>query len=118
MKQAGNACTFSTKTCQPCEGGVPPLTSEQISAMLEKIPEWGVEESRKKIYRIFKFDDFYQTMAFVNAIAWLAHQENHHPHIEIGYDNCVVQYWTHAIDGISENDFICASKVNQLYERS
>ena len=62
----------------------------------------------------YQFKDYYQTMAFVNAVAWISHQENHHPDLEVSYKNCKVHYITHAINALSENDFICAAKINAL----
>jgi 4a-hydroxytetrahydrobiopterin dehydratase len=106
---------LSKKTCIPCEGGVLPLNKEEVAQMLTKIPGWTVDESGiKKISRLFEFKNYYHTLAFVNAVAWIAHQEDHHPDLEVGYKQCKVYYNTHAIEGLSENDFICASKVNDL----
>jgi 4a-hydroxytetrahydrobiopterin dehydratase len=103
---------LSQKRCLACEGGAPALTNEEIKTLLGKIAGW--ELAGKTIKREFRFKNYYHTMAFVNAIAWLAHQENHHPDLEIGYNYCRVIYSTHSIDGLSENDFICAAKVNAL----
>ena len=106
---------LSKKTCIPCEGGVLPMNKEQVAQMLQKIPGWQVDESGiKQISRVYEFKNYYHTMAFVNAIAWIAHQENHHPDLEVSYKQCKVYYNTHAIEGLSENDFICAAKVNDL----
>lgn len=105
---------LQTKRCIPCEGRVKSLSSEEASELLTKIPGWQVMSEGKKIQRRFEFKNFYKTMSFVNAIAWIANQENHHPDLEVGYNYCVVNYSTHAIDGLSENDFICAAKVNGL----
>lgn len=103
------------KTCKPCEGGVPPLNPEQVQTLLKEIPRWQTDELGKShIYREFKFKNYYRTMAFVNAVAWIAHQENHHPDLEVGYNRCLVRYTTHAIGGLSENDFISAAKVDTL----
>jgi 4a-hydroxytetrahydrobiopterin dehydratase len=66
------------------------------------------------IRREFRFKNFYETMAFVNAVAWISHREDHHPDLELGYNRCVVHYSTHAISGLSENDFICAARVDAL----
>lgn len=107
-------CDLQSKKCVPCEGGVPSLTAEQISTFLAQLPEWQLNTDKTLITRRFTFKGFYKTMAFVNAIAWIANQENHHPDMEVGYNYCVVKYTTHAINGLSENDFICAAKVNQL----
>jgi 4a-hydroxytetrahydrobiopterin dehydratase len=107
-------CDLSSKHCLPCEGGVPPLSKEKIKELLSNVPEWKVNADGTLITRRFMFKGFYKTMAFVNAIAWIANQENHHPDMEIGYNYCVVNFTTHAISGLSENDFICAAKVNGL----
>lgn len=100
------------KSCKPCEGGVPPLDAKKAEDMLKQIPEWQLKEDF--IEREFKFKNYYHTMAFVNAIAWIAHKENHHPDLEVGYNHCKVRFSTHAINGLSENDFICAAKINEL----
>lgn len=105
---------FCQKNCLPCEGGVKPLSNEEVHKYLENIPHWQHNEEKNSILREFKFKDFHQTMAFINAVAWIAHQENHHPDIEFGYNYCRIAYQTHAISGISENDLICASKINIL----
>lgn len=103
---------LTQKRCLPCEAGVPKLTQEQIKNLLDKTPGWQLTTRKDEIYRDFIFENFYQTMAFANAIAWMAHTENHHPDMEIGYQHCKIRYSTHAIGGLSENDFICAAKVN------
>ena len=102
------------KKCLPCEGGVAPLTAAELENHMPKIPGWQLGDDSKEISREFKFANFHQTMAFVNAIAWLAHQDNHHPDMAIGYNYCQVRYSTHAIGGLSENDIICAAKINEL----
>lgn len=105
-----------TKKCLPCEGGVQALTLDQAQALLQQLKEWQLNEEGTEIHREFKFKDFYHTMAFVNALAWIAHQEDHHPDLEVGYNRCRVRYSTHAIGGLSENDFICAAKIDILQE--
>ncbi|MBU0594293.1 MAG: 4a-hydroxytetrahydrobiopterin dehydratase [Gammaproteobacteria bacterium] len=105
---------LSKKTCKPCEGGVLPLKQEKIEQMLKTLRGW--EQSGKEIARTYVFQNYYETMAFVNATAWISHREDHHPDIEIGYNRCRVRYSTHAIDGLSENDFICATKIDSLFE--
>lgn len=102
------------KRCVPCEGGVPPLTAEKIKSLLAQLAGWQLTAAGKEIMREFKFKNYYHTMAFVNAVAWIAQQENHHPDLEVGYNYCRVRYSTHAIGGLSENDFICAAKINNL----
>ncbi len=106
-----------SKHCLPCEGGVPALDVETIKKNLKQLgSEWQASEDYKKIIKDFHFKNYYQTMAFVNAIAWMAHRENHHPDLEVGYNHCRVQYSTHAVDGLTENDFICAQQVESLNE--
>lgn len=114
------------KTCKPCEGGTLPLTEAEIAKLLKDVPEWALSKEAEgdgegdskvavpSISRSFSFKNYFRTMAFVNAVAWIAHQENHHPDMEIGYNWCIVRYTTHAIKGLSENDFICAAKVDGL----
>lgn len=106
--------TLAEKKCVPCEGGVPPLDSKTVDNYLKQFPQWQLAAQGKEISRDFKFKNYYHTMAFVNAIAWMAHQENHHPDLEVGYNHCLVRYSTHAIGGLSENDFICVAKVEAL----
>ncbi len=105
---------LTAKTCKPCEGGVPPLQQAEIERMLKSLFGW--ELVGKEIARTFIFKDYYETMAFVNATAWISHREDHHPDLEIGYNRCRVRYSTHAIGGLSENDFICAAKIDGLFE--
>jgi 4a-hydroxytetrahydrobiopterin dehydratase len=105
---------LTAKRCKPCEGGVNPLTKEEVQGLLSKIQDWSQNETATEISRTYKFKNYYETMAFVNAVAWIAHQEDHHPDLEVGYSRCLVRYSTHAIGGLSENDFICAAKVDAL----
>lgn len=103
---------LSEKHCVPCEGGIPPLDPAEITRLLAEVPGW--ERDGDAIVRSFRFRDFHQTMAFVNAVAWVAHTEDHHPDLAVHYDRCVVRYWTHAAGGLTENDFVCAARVNAL----
>jgi 4a-hydroxytetrahydrobiopterin dehydratase len=101
--------------CLPCEGGVDPLTSakaRELSAQLHA--DWDLTADSKAIRREFKFKDFYRTMSFVNAVAHVANLEDHHPDLEVGYGYCRVHFTTHAIKGLSENDFICAAKIDRI----
>lgn len=102
------------KSCKPCEGGVLPLKQAEVSKLLKDIPKWETDSTVSEIFRVFEFKNYYQTIAFVNAVAWMAHAENHHPDLMVSYNRCRVRYSTHAIKGLSENDFICAAKVNAL----
>ncbi len=102
------------KRCLACEAGVRPFNDDDVKKFLPKLNNWSVNSDNTMISRRFTFKGFYKTMAFVNAIAWIANQENHHPDLEVGYNYCLVKYTTHAIEGLSENDFICAAKVDAL----
>lgn len=103
-----------TIRCLGCEGGIPPLTTDEATQLLSQVKEWQIMNDGKMISRRFTFKNFYKTMAFVNAIAWIANIENHHPDLEVGFNYCIVKYTTHAIKGLSKNDFICAAKVDHL----
>ncbi len=106
---------LSAKKCVPCEGGVPPLTPAKAKTLRKQLHEqWGLAEDAKSLERSFKFKDFYRTMSFVNAVAYIANQEDHHPDLEVGYDYCRLTFTTHSIGGLSQNDFICAAKVDLL----
>lgn len=107
--------TLAEKRCRPCEGGVAPLTGTQAQQLLRDLArEWQLGVDARSLRREFKFKDFYRTMSFVNALAHIANIEDHHPDIELGYNYCRVLFSTHAIGGLSENDFICAAKVDQI----
>jgi 4a-hydroxytetrahydrobiopterin dehydratase len=103
---------LAARKCKPCEGGVAPYTAEQTREMLKQVKGWIVEDG--KLVKVYPFTNYYQTMAFVNALAWISHREDHHPDLLVGYNKCRVEYSTHAIGGLSENDFICAAKCDQL----
>jgi 4a-hydroxytetrahydrobiopterin dehydratase len=103
------------KRCQPCEGGTPPLAAAAIERELSQLAAgWHLMADGTAIMREFRFRDFYRTMSFVNAVAHIANIENHHPDLEVGYNVCRVRYTTHAIGGLSENDFICAALVDTI----
>jgi 4a-hydroxytetrahydrobiopterin dehydratase len=105
---------LTSKICVACEGGAQPLNETQIKEMLAKLTAtWDVVDG-KKIRRTFQFADFKQAMEFVNKVAGLADQENHHPDIYIFYNQVRLELWTHAVNGLSENDFILAAKIEQL----
>ncbi len=100
--------------CQACEGGVEKLADDKVTGRIGSASGWRLEQG--SLCRDFQFKNFYETMAFVNAVAWIADRENHHPDMEIGYGYCLLRYSTHSVKGITENDFICAAQVNQLLE--
>ena len=107
-------CDLSDRHCKPCEGGVAPMTPEEARATMDQVPGWTLSADATTISRRFEVKGFYKTMAFINAMAWIANSENHHPDFSAGYNYCEVNFTTHAIDGLSENDFICAAKLNAL----
>jgi len=100
------------KKCKPYEGGVAPMSPAEITRMLGQLSGWASRDG--VITKTFTFPNYWQTMAFVNATAWISHREDHHPDLSVGYNKCRVDYCTHAINGISENDFICAAKLDVL----
>lgn len=108
-----DVCDLTSKRCKPCEGGVPPLAQDEVNRLLAGLPGWT--QAGSVIGKMFEFKNYYQTMAFVNAVAWLSHREDHHPDMTVSYNKCRVEYSTHAINGLSENDFICAAKVDALF---
>lgn len=108
---------LAEKHCVPCEGGVKPLTRAEADKYLGRIaPGWALDDDAKALRREFQFKGYYKTIAFVNALAWVANAEGHHPDLEVSYNRCVVRWTTHAIGGLSENDFICAAKTSRLLD--
>ncbi len=106
------------RRCKPCEGSIAAFSAEQAQAALKQLSaDWRLIEDGKAIKREFAFRDFYRTMSFVNALAHLANIEDHHPDLEVGYNYCRVRFSTHAIGGLSENDFICAAKIDRIATR-
>ena len=105
--------SLNEKKCAACEGGVPALAHEEIRRLLLQLnPDWQVSESGKSIVRTFEFSDFKQTMQFVNAVADIAESEGHHPDMGVHYARVEVEFSTHAVGGLTENDFICACKID------
>lgn len=100
--------------CSPRRGGEHKLTEASLRELLPQVPAWELVEDGHAISRTFRFDDYYRTMAFVNALAHVAHREDHHPDLGVHYDRVVVRFSTHDVGGLSENDFICAAKADAL----
>ncbi len=106
---------LSERHCKPCEGGVEPLTAEQCEALLLALdPDWALTEEGQAIQRHFEFPAYSRSLGFANAVAWIAIVEGHHPDIQLSYGSVTVRYSTHAIGGLSDNDFICAAKIDRL----
>jgi 4a-hydroxytetrahydrobiopterin dehydratase len=103
------------KKCVPCEGGVPPLTPAEVDQMLQGMPGWHATEGGQRIRREWVARNFVAAIDFFNKVAQLAEAEGHHPDLHLsGYRNVAIEVWTHAIGGLSENDFILAAKIDQI----
>jgi 4a-hydroxytetrahydrobiopterin dehydratase len=102
---------LKTQHCQPLEGQAP-MNDVQISAHLARVSGWALVDGA--IEKTFRFENYHQTIAFVNALAWIAHREDHHPDLLVTYNRCTVRFNTHSVGGISINDFICAARVDAL----
>lgn len=109
---------LTSKHCKPCEGGVTALDREAAHEMLSQVEGWTINDTATEISREFKFKDFLQAMAFANAVGWTCDCEGHHPDLELTWGRCRVRFSTHSLGGLSENDFICAAKVNALDQPS
>ena len=105
---------LSDRKCEPCSGDTPPMTSDEIQEMLDRVDDhWKVEDNHH-IHATFSFDDFKGALAFTNDVGEIAEREGHHPEICLTWGEARVRVWTHAIEGLSENDFILAAKIDQL----
>ena len=98
--------------CRPQAAALP---ASEVAAQLSVLPDWTLE--RGAIERCFRFRDYHETIAFVNALAWVAHAADHHPDLAVGYNRCEVRFSTHSVGGISDNDFICAAEADAIYAR-
>jgi 4a-hydroxytetrahydrobiopterin dehydratase len=103
---------LTQKKCVPCEGGMPKLSADQTATLARETPGWTVRD--EKVHRRFEFPDFRAAIRFVNQMAELAEAEGHHPNFSVDYSKVDVTIWTHAIGGLSENDFILAAKIDRL----
>jgi 4a-hydroxytetrahydrobiopterin dehydratase len=105
--------TLLNKRCKPCAPGAKALGGNEVSEMIGSLHGWVWENN--ELVKIFSFKNYYEAMAFVNATAWVSHHEDHHPDLEVGYNKVKMRYSTHSVGGLSENDFICAAKVDALF---
>src|SRR2546421_10119730 len=105
--------SLADRHSQPIKPGTPALTDPYAAELLKNLPGWLSKEGA--ISKAFSFKNYYETMAFVNAVAWVAHHEDHHPDLEVGYNRCKVKFSTHSVGGLSENDFISAAKIEKLF---
>jgi 4a-hydroxytetrahydrobiopterin dehydratase len=106
--------TLHTIRCVGCEGGIPALTAAEIKDFISQVKDWKVSDDNLSIQKKYQFKNFYHTMAFVNAIAYIANIEGHHPDLAVGYNYCDITFTTHAVNGLTKNDFICAAKIDTL----
>jgi len=103
---------ITQKKCKPCEGNMPPLAEEQANELLKQISGWEIKNDH--VFRQFKFKNFRESISFVNKVAEIAEAEGHHPDMAIHYNKVTIELWTHAVNGLSENDFIVAAKINKI----
>jgi len=108
------ASDLTSKRCKPCEPGTQPLPDSEADSLLQRLEGW--QRHDRLISRTFHFKNYYETIAFVNAVAWISHREDHHPDITVSYNKAQVEYSTHSVHGLSENDFICAAKLDALFK--
>jgi 4a-hydroxytetrahydrobiopterin dehydratase len=107
--------TLRDEHCQPLPEGTPALPAEEARALIAQLdPAWRIADDGRSLRRAYRFDDFYRTMAFLNAVAYVANAEDHHPDFEAGYNYCRLQFSTHTVGGLSRNDFICAAKLDAM----
>ena len=103
------------RSCKPCESGVEPLAAERIGKLLVALhADWTLSADGLEISRRFDFPTYSRTLGFANAVAWIAVSEGHHPVLTVSYGSCEVSYTTHAVNGLTDNDFICAAKIDRL----
>lgn len=106
---------LSKRKCKPCEGGVKPLNPDQAEVLMQELgPDWMLIDQHRMLARTFVFKDFKESLAFANKVGAIAEEEGHHPDLTVGYGNMGVELTTHAIGGLSENDFIVAAKIDEL----
>jgi 4a-hydroxytetrahydrobiopterin dehydratase len=105
---------LTSHRCSACTADTPRLSPDEVSRLLPQVEGYALEADTRGIFRAYRFKNYYETMAFVNAVAWIAHLEDHHPELQVSYAGVRVHYSTHATDGLSMNDFICAAKVERL----
>lgn len=106
--------SLAAQHCQPRKGAEHALSRAEAEQRLDLLAGWALSDDGRFISKDFRFRDFHRTMAFVNAVAWIAHVEDHHPDLDVGYGHCLIRFNTHDVGGLSENDFICAAKVEAL----
>ncbi len=109
--------TLLQKTCTPCRGGIPPLTRDQAERFLKQTPDWGLQDDAHRIQRNFRFSNFREALFFVDDVGNLAETEGHHPDVSFGWGYATISLSIKKINGLHENDFIMASKVDRVFDR-
>ena len=104
---------LADKKCVPCTGGTPALKGEALKKLQQEVPQWTVVDEHH-LTRQFRFSDFRQALAFVNQVGEIAETEGHHPDILLGWGKAEITLWTHAVNGLTESDFIVAAKIDRL----
>jgi 4a-hydroxytetrahydrobiopterin dehydratase len=105
---------LAAQPIQTIKKDTPLFNQSDLTTFLNQLPHWQTSADQKIMFREFRFSNYYQTISFVNALAWIAHQADHHPDLEVGYNRCLVKYSTHTINALSINDFICAARIDKL----
>jgi 4a-hydroxytetrahydrobiopterin dehydratase len=105
---------LADRKCHPVAKGTPPIDQHHLNALSDELPGWSAAADGKAMQKTFRFKNFYETMSFVNAVAHIANTQDHHPELVVSYNSCQIHYNTHTIGGISENDLICAAKIERL----
>ena len=107
---------LSKKSCVACEGGVPALSAAEAQKLVVQLDNWLINKDHTEISKTFSFKNFFRTMSFVNAVAHIANEEGHHPDMHVSYAQCRITFQTHSVKGLTENDFICAAKIDKLQQ--
>jgi 4a-hydroxytetrahydrobiopterin dehydratase len=103
------------ESCTPATKGEAVLDSSSAKELVTLLENWELATDNQSITRSFKFKNYYETISFVNSVAWIANQQDHHPDLYVTYNQCKITYTTHSVGGLSRNDFICAARINQLF---
>ena len=115
MKPALTRQQLVSRKSRPMDG-TRAYTDSELAVQLPELAGWSLRDGA--LERTYAFRDYYDTIAFVNALAWMVHGEDHHPELQVGYNRCTVRWSTHSVGGISENDFVCAAKSDAVFSRS
>ncbi|HEY3487751.1 MAG TPA: 4a-hydroxytetrahydrobiopterin dehydratase, partial [Gammaproteobacteria bacterium] len=104
------AARLALRHCTPIKKGTKPISTSVAQSLIKQLsPNWSLSKDTKKLQQEFHFKNFHETIGFVNAVAWIANTEDHHPEMEVGYNRCKIVFTTHAANGLTVNDFICAA---------